>query len=73
MLGTVLQKIFGSKNDRELKRLQPLVDQINQLEPSLASLSLDDLQAKTGAFRQRLEQGDCLDNLLWRLQIPLAL
>jgi preprotein translocase subunit SecA len=64
MLGTVLQKIFGSKNDRELKRLQPLVDQINQFEPSLTSLSLDDLQAKTGAFRQRLDQGDSLDSLL---------
>lgn len=64
MLGTVLQKIFGSKNDRELKRLQPLVDQINQLEPSLTSLSLDDLQAKTGVFRQRLDQGDSLDSLL---------
>jgi preprotein translocase subunit SecA len=64
MLGTVLQKIFGSKNDRELKRLQPLVDQINQFEPSLTSLSLDDLQAKTGVFRQRLDQGDSLDSLL---------
>jgi preprotein translocase subunit SecA len=64
MLDTVLRKVFGSKNDRELKRLQPLVDRINQLEPSLTSLSLDALRAKTGEFRQRLEQGAALDSLL---------
>jgi preprotein translocase subunit SecA len=64
MLGTMLRKVFGSKNDRELKRLQPLVDQINQLEPTLTSLSLDDLRAKTADFRQRLDQGATLDSLL---------
>ncbi len=64
MLDTLLQKVFGSKNDRELKRMQPLVDQINQLEPSLSPLSLDELRAKTGAFRQRLDQGALLDDLL---------
>jgi preprotein translocase subunit SecA len=64
MLSTILRKVFGSKNDRELKRLQPFVDRINQLESSLTPLSLDDLRAKTGAFRQRLEQGAPLDSLL---------
>src|SRR5262245_45710035 len=64
MLGTMLRKVFGSKNDRELKSLQPLVDQINQLEPTLASLSLDDLRVKTADFRQRLDQGAMLDSLL---------
>ncbi|MEE9150059.1 MAG: preprotein translocase subunit SecA [Candidatus Tectomicrobia bacterium] len=64
MLGTVLRKVFGSKNDRELKRLQPLVDQINQLASTCASLSFDDLRAKTGEFRQRLSQGATLDDLL---------
>lgn len=64
MLGTVLRKIFGSKNDRELKRLQPIVDHINQLETTLTPLSLDDLRAKTTAFRQRLGQGETLDELL---------
>src|SRR5512134_1841930 len=64
MLGAVLRKVFGSKNDRELKRLQPLVDRINQLEPSLTSLSLDALQAKTSDFRQRLAQGASLPDLL---------
>ena len=57
MLGTVLRKVFGSKNDRELKRLQPLVDHINQLEPSFTSLSLENLRAKTDDFRHRLAQG----------------
>jgi preprotein translocase subunit SecA len=64
MLGTVLRKVFGSKNDRELKRLQPIVDHINQLETTLTPLSLDDLRAKTTAFRQRLGQGETLDELL---------
>ena len=54
MLDTLLKKVFGSKNDRELKRLQPLVEQINQLEPQIEQLSDSDLHAKTGEFRQRL-------------------
>ena len=64
MLGTVLRKVFGSKNDRELKRLQPLVDHINQLESSLPSLSLENLRAKTDDFRHRLAQGAPLADLL---------
>ncbi|MGQ4807110.1 Protein translocase subunit SecA [Candidatus Entotheonellaceae bacterium PAL068K] len=64
MLGSVLRKVFGSKNDRELRRLQPLVEHINQLETSLTPLSMDDLRAKTGVFRQRLDQGEHLDSLL---------
>jgi preprotein translocase subunit SecA len=64
MLGTVLRKIFGSKNDRELNRLQPLVDHINQLEASITPLSLEALRAKTGEFKQRLSQGASLDDLL---------
>ena len=64
MLGTVLRKVFGSKNDRELKRLQPLVDHINQLESSLTSLSLDALRSKTDEFRQCLTQGASLTDLL---------
>ncbi|MEE8301518.1 MAG: preprotein translocase subunit SecA, partial [Candidatus Tectomicrobia bacterium] len=64
MLGTVLRKVFGSQNDRELKRLQPLVDQINQRESSLTDLSLESLRAKTGELKQRLDQGAALDDLL---------
>jgi preprotein translocase subunit SecA len=64
MLGTVLRKVFGSKNDRELKRLQPLVDHINQLESSLTALSLEALRSKTAEFRQRLAQGAPLADLI---------
>jgi preprotein translocase subunit SecA len=64
MLDTVLRKVFGSKNERELKRLQPLVDHTNQLEARVVPLSLEDLRAKTGQFRQQLEQGASLVDLL---------
>jgi preprotein translocase subunit SecA len=64
MLGTLLRQVFGSKNDRELKRISPLVDHINRLEPTFAALSLEDLRAQTPLFRQRLEQGAALDSLL---------
>jgi len=64
MLGSVLRKVFGSKNDRELKRLQPLVEHINRFEPTLIPLSLEDLRAKTADFRQQLDHGASLDSLL---------
>ena len=64
MVGTLLRKIFGSKNDRELKRIQPFVDQINQRESALASLSLADLRSQTTLFRERLAQGLSLDSLI---------
>jgi preprotein translocase subunit SecA len=64
MLDTLLRKVFGSKNDRELKQLQPVVDEINQLESALTRLSIEDLRAKTGEFRERLDQGAALDDIL---------
>src|SRR5262245_25798632 len=64
MLGSVLRKVFGSKNERELKRLQPLVEHINRLEPALLPLSLEDLRAKTADFQQQLDQGATLDSRL---------
>ncbi|MBI3800896.1 MAG: preprotein translocase subunit SecA [Deltaproteobacteria bacterium] len=54
MLTTVLHKVFGSKNDRELKKLRPIVAEINRLEPEFASLSLEALRAKTDEFRNRI-------------------
>ncbi|MBI5969086.1 MAG: preprotein translocase subunit SecA [Deltaproteobacteria bacterium] len=59
-----LQKIFGSKNERELNRLKPLVIAINEQEPALMKLSDAELQAKTAEFRQRLSRGETLDDLL---------
>ncbi|MCB2225190.1 MAG: preprotein translocase subunit SecA [Desulfarculaceae bacterium] len=64
MLGKFISKIVGSKNERELKRMQPLVDAINALEPSMEAKSDAELAALTPAFRQRLEQGETLDDLL---------
>jgi len=64
MFGTLLRKVFGSKNDRELKRIQPLIDQINQRESALTTLSLDELRTHTTLFRERLAQGAPLDSLI---------
>ena len=64
MINALLKKIVGSRNERELKRMQPLVDRINQLETATIALSDDELSAKTGEFRLRLEKGEALDALL---------
>jgi preprotein translocase subunit SecA len=64
MIGNLLKKVIGSKNDRDLKKLQPLVEKINSLEPDFEVLSDEQLQAKTGEFRQRLDNGETLDQLL---------
>ncbi len=60
----ILNKIFGTKNERELKRLFAFVDGVNSLEPSIASLSDDGLRAKTGELKKRLEAGSTLDDIL---------
>jgi preprotein translocase subunit SecA len=59
-----ITKLFGSKNDRELGRLTPLVDQINSLESEMSSLSDAELASATARFRQLLDQGAELDELL---------
>ena len=64
MISKTITKVFGSKHDRDLKRLRPLVDGINALEPELESLTDDQLRARTGEARTRLEQGAGLDDLL---------
>jgi preprotein translocase subunit SecA len=64
MLDTVLTKVFGSKNDRVLKQLNPLVDKINSLEPEIKKLDDAALAAQTVRFRERLANGEPLDDLL---------
>ncbi|NTV15156.1 MAG: preprotein translocase subunit SecA [Desulfobulbaceae bacterium] len=64
MINTVLTKIFGSKNERVLKAIQPLVVAINDLEKGIKPLDDAALAAKTVAFRERLAKGEPLDNLL---------
>src|SRR5690349_17176729 len=61
---SVLKKIFGSKNDREVKRLGQHVARINALEPAMKALSDDELRAKTAEFKQRYANGETLDKLL---------
>ncbi|MBN2283214.1 MAG: preprotein translocase subunit SecA [Deltaproteobacteria bacterium] len=60
----VLKKIFGSKNDRELKRLSLVLDEINALEPEVRKLTDDQLKAKTPYFREKLQQGAEVDAIL---------
>ncbi len=64
MLQSIAQRLFGSANDREVKRLQPLVSQINALEPEIEKLTDADLKARTDVFRQRYEDGESLDDML---------
>src|SRR5712671_1607062 len=64
MLDTLLAKVVGTQNERELKRLRPLVAEIGALEPSIQGLSDEELRAKTAEFRARIAQGETLDDLL---------
>jgi preprotein translocase subunit SecA len=64
MIDAILAKIFGTKTEREVKRMLPTVAAINALEPGMRELSDIDLAAKTIEFRERLAQGATLDDLL---------
>ena len=64
MLGKFFKKFIGSKNERELKKLAPIVTEINELEPSLKGLSDSELKDKTGEFKQRIANGESIDNIL---------
>ncbi len=64
MISKLIKSIFGSKNERELKRMSKVVVQINALEPQMQALSDDALRAKTTEFRERYAKGETLDQLL---------
>ena len=64
MVLNFLTKLFGSNNDRVLKRIQHIVDAINEFEPQMQALSDEQLPAKTIEFKERLSQGDSLDEIL---------
>ena len=64
MIGSLIKKIVGSKNERELRRIQPLVDKISQLEPNISPLSDDQLRAKTSEFKGRVERGESIEEIL---------
>ncbi|MCJ8161119.1 preprotein translocase subunit SecA [Acinetobacter zhairhuonensis] len=64
MLASLIGGIFGTKNERELKRMRKIVDKINALEPTISALNDADLSAKTEEFKQRYNKGESLDKLL---------
>lgn len=64
MLASLIGGIFGTKNERELKRMRKIVEKINALEPTISALSDADLSAKTQEFKQRHLKGESLDQLL---------
>ncbi|MCX5837542.1 MAG: preprotein translocase subunit SecA, partial [Deltaproteobacteria bacterium] len=64
MINLILRKIFGSKNDREMKRLSLILHEINQLEPAMTAATDDELRAKTPYFRDKLQNGAELDDIL---------
>ncbi len=64
MFETILKKIAGTKNERDLKKIYPIVDEINELEPPLTALSDNALKEKTAEFKKRLENGETLNDIL---------
>ncbi len=64
MIGKLIKAVFGSKNERELKRMNKIVVRINALEPDMQKLSDEQLKAKTTEFRERYQKGETLDQLL---------
>ncbi|MFC1811619.1 preprotein translocase subunit SecA [Thermodesulfobacteriota bacterium] len=64
MIANLLTKVFGSKNERELKQLSPVVEKINALESEIQSMNDDQLRAQTSVFRDRINKGEPLDDIL---------
>ena len=64
MVTNLLTKVFGSKNERELKKINPIVEKINALEPQMQSMSDEALKAQTPLFKKRLNNGESLDDIL---------
>ena len=60
----VIQKVFGTHSERELKRIKPLVDRIESLRPQMVELTDEALRGKTKEFKDRLAKGETLDDLL---------
>jgi preprotein translocase subunit SecA len=64
LLDTIIAKVFGTKNERELKAMRPMIAAINELEPAIQKLTDQELARKTIEFREKLAQGAALDDLL---------
>ncbi len=63
MIQPILKSIFGTKHDREMKAIKPIVDRINSLEPAVQQMSDDQLKAKTSEFKNRLKNGETLEQI----------
>ena len=59
-----LTKLFGSHSDHELKKIYPIVDKIEALEPTYAAMSAEELRAQTDLFKERYQNGEDLDDML---------
>ncbi|MDD2524484.1 MAG: preprotein translocase subunit SecA, partial [Endomicrobiaceae bacterium] len=64
MIKSLIGAIFGSQNERDIKKIKPIVDQINSFESAIEKLSDDELKLKTQEFKKRLSEGAVLDSLL---------
>jgi preprotein translocase subunit SecA len=64
MIGSLIKKIVGSKNERELKRIRPMIQRINALEPQVEPLTDDQLRAKTSTLKERIDRGESLEEIL---------
>ena len=63
-MANILEKIFGSYSERELKRIMPIVESIEAMEPEIRALTDAQLRAKTDEFKERLANGETLDDIL---------
>ena len=61
---SLIEKIFGTHSERELKRIEPMVDKIESLRPQMQALSDEELRAKTTEYKERFANGETLDDLL---------
>ena len=60
----IIDKVFGTHSERELKRIYPIADKVEALEPAMAALSDEELRAKTKEYKERLANGATLDDIL---------
>ena len=68
---SALTKIFGTHSDRELKRITPLVDKVESYRDEMKALSDEELRGKTKEYKERLEKGETLDDLLPEADAPV--
>ena len=68
---SLFEKVFGTHSDKELKKIYPIVDKIEALDSTMQALSDEELKAKTPEFKERLEKGETLDDLLQK-HLPLS-